>query len=230
MGFFDSTLISGFFQSPSYVLLSIVSLFLSVLCFVYWRKKQHSALLYSHLVLLFVPVALLLVSVNCWMSVISGTLAICAKTIAQALVYLIPAGVLGALFVGYALMPLWIRVQYRARETTQFSRITGIRTFLLDSAKPLAFSTQKNIFVSVGMCELLTRKELEAVVLHEVAHVKRQSAWHKFSTILARTCSPLALFSSTDFSREEREADAFAVKKQETKRFIQNARAKIAQL
>jgi beta-lactamase regulating signal transducer with metallopeptidase domain len=87
------------------------------------------------------------------------------------------------------------------------------------------------VHISVGMFDLLQRKEHEAVVLHELAHVRQHSSFEKFSTALARVFSPLAHFASVSerVSAEEAAADAFAAKQQGTSRHLAAAQRKVRQ-
>jgi len=109
-------------------------------------------------------------------------------------------------------------------------KILGI--YLLDMAKPIAFSTcnfKHRIFISVGILDLLTRKETEAVLLHELAHINNKSSLLKSSTFVLRLFSPLSSFSTfhNELSREEIKADKFAIKSQGTNRHLKTAKRKI---
>jgi Zn-dependent protease with chaperone function len=101
--------------------------------------------------------------------------------------------------------------------------------YIVDDAKPFAFSYIKSsIFISLGLIELLSKKELESVILHEIYHVKNSSSLFKFSTFFIRL-SPLATFTSfiEDLNKEEKDADSFAAKFQKTSRYLNNAKLKI---
>jgi Zn-dependent protease with chaperone function len=119
----------------------------------------------------------------------------------------------------------------RDRRLEKLARETGIAAqfWLLDTAKPIAFSFGRHVLVSVGMFELLTRKQQDAVVLHELSHVQRQSALTTFSTALARFFSPLAHFASVNerVNAEEQAADDFAIRHQGTTRHVNAAKQKV---
>jgi len=83
------------------------------------------------------------------------------------------------------------------------------------------------VFVSVGMFDLFSKKELDAVLLHELYHVKARSSWSKFSAVFVKAFSPIAWFSSSSVEKEERAADAFAVHLQKTSRHLKSAKQKL---
>ena len=104
--------------------------------------------------------------------------------------------------------------------------------YLIDSAKPIAFSLstfKSKIFISIGLSELLTKKELEAVLLHELGHIKEKSSTLKFSTLLLKHLSPLSMFTPLigELNQEEQKADNFAINIQGTKQFLRRAKRKI---
>ena len=106
-----------------------------------------------------------------------------------------------------------------------------VKLYLLKTAKPLAMSFshfRKSIFISVGMIDLLGRKEIEAVLLHELSHLKDNTPSLKISSFFLRILSPLSKFASfgREIDEEERNADKFAVGVQGTRRHIFSARKK----
>lgn len=115
-----------------------------------------------------------------------------------------------------------------------YSKYLGIRNpkiYVIDKPNPVAFSfkTFKSaIFLSVGMLETFTRKEVEAVLLHELMHIKRSSSILKFSSNLLKMFSPF--YNLTNFhigtSKEERIADSFAVRIQGTRKNLISAKKK----
>ena len=74
----------------------------------------------------------------------------------------------------------------------------------------------------------LSKKELESVILHEIYHVKNSSSLFKFSTFFIRL-SPLATFTSfiEDLNKEEKDADNFAIKFQNTSKYLNSSKLKI---
>ncbi len=118
-----------------------------------------------------------------------------------------------------------------ARKKAAHLKLRLPKVYFVDSEKPLAFSwyyRNQAIFVSIGLVSLLTRKEAEAVVLHELYHLKSRSSIYKWSAQLVYLLSPvskLACFHK-ELSGEERQADRFAVALQKTSKYLVNAKRK----
>ena len=105
--------------------------------------------------------------------------------------------------------------------------------FFVESAEAFAntFTGWKpTIFISVGLFELLNKKEVEAVILHELYHIKQQGSFLKFSLNLLRLTSPLVAFSvcKNEFLSIEKMADLYAIKVQGTDKHLKSARKKIS--
>lgn len=101
-------------------------------------------------------------------------------------------------------------------------KLTGLQQLpeikILADPEPLAFTSglaKPKIYISDGLIEALTTKELEAVILHEYAHVKRRDNLAIFSMLFLRDflfMLPLAHFLFRVYIREkENAADDFAV-------------------
>lgn len=231
--------IAVFFSQPIHLTVLIVSWTLALVAFLYWKERHRSSLLYAHLFFALMPLFYFAVAVPCNISLIQGLLALCSVTITKLLIYLIPAGIVGALLSGSYVVPLVYKKCYNAKEINnkKISRMAGQagisqpKIFVLDTAKPIAFSHGKSIFVSVGMHELLSQKETEAVLLHELGHIKNRSSAKKFSALLARLVSPLAFFYplGRHIAREEKRADDFAVRAQKTRQHLRSAKTKVAE-
>ncbi len=104
--------------------------------------------------------------------------------------------------------------------------------YVFDSPKPSAFSFSGGngaVFLSVGLLDLLGKNELDAVMLHEVAHIKSRSSTFKLSVAVLRALSPFSAASSFngELSREEEKADSFAASMQGTHRFLRSAKRKL---
>ena len=111
-------------------------------------------------------------------------------------------------------------------------RIKNPMIYLVNIAKPIAFSfsdVKSKIFISVGLTDLLSKRELEAVLLHELKHIKNRSSLLKFSTFFMKFISPLAWFTALhkELNNEEMKADNYAARAQKTKRHLENAKRKI---
>lgn len=222
-----------FFQTPLHLSVLIFSLALALITFLAWREHGRVRWLYAHLFFVLVPLLDFAIAVPCATPFLQGLKTFCTITYTKLAIYLLPVALLGTLLLGFVIAPALYKKMYGAkplRDTRleKLARETGItaRFWLLDTAKPIAFSFGKHVLVSVGMFELLTRKQQDAVVLHELGHVQRQSALNTFSTALARFFSPLAHFTSVHarISAEEQAADAFAARFQHTARHVNAAK------
>ncbi len=117
----------------------------------------------------------------------------------------------------------------------KYSNLLGIkepRLFILDTAKPKAFSFSyffNAVFISIGIIEILTFNELKAVILHELSHIKQRSPLLKFSSFLLRVSSPMAGFSSLNKELDNHEdyADKLAIRLQGTEKHIAGAKRKV---
>ena len=110
--------------------------------------------------------------------------------------------------------------------------ISKPKVYLVDIAKPIAFSIstfKSKIFISIGLLDLLNKKEIEAVLLHELGHVKNNSSAVKFWSIFARYLTPLANFDTLHnyINEEELKADEVVLKFQQSSKFLDSAKRKI---
>ncbi len=108
-----------------------------------------------------------------------------------------------------------------------------ITLYYINSAKPAAFSAswKKSIFLSVGLCDLLSKKEREAVLLHELFHIRHRHSSLKITLNAMRWFSPIVAFSSsTVLDEEERNADSAVFAMQKTMRHLVKAKLKIEQM
>ncbi|MEM4254754.1 MAG: M56 family metallopeptidase [Candidatus Norongarragalinales archaeon] len=235
--------VAGFFANPVNVTLSITSLALALLLFLKLNDKtlshkQRISLVYLHLAFLFAPLVFLALSISCQVASIT-----CAVTITQFLLYSLPLIIIGTVIAGFIMLPRYYKqtslkapqglrrfVENEARRL-KLSKTPELRS--LDSGKPSAFTLgffNPSIFVSVGMQETLNKKEIEAVLLHELAHVKNASSWFKFSSALLKAFSPFAAVRSFGFSvdTEELKADSYAASRQDTCRHLDSAKRKVS--
>ncbi|MBI4448433.1 M48 family metalloprotease [Candidatus Woesearchaeota archaeon] len=107
------------------------------------------------------------------------------------------------------------------------ARITSPALHVIDTAKPIAFSFSlgtPRIFVSVGLMDLLSKKETEAVLLHEIGHIAQKSSMLALSRHAA-LISPVAWFGlERELDREERTADQYAARRQGSNKHIRKAK------
>ena len=229
--------LTGFFMSPLNAGILIVSFALALITFFYWKEKNKVSLVYLHIFFLILPLLYYAVAVPCAIPFVQGLLSFCSIVITRLVIFLIPVAIVCAITVGYFVAPLFYRKIYSAKElksrfiaaNAKKFGVKCVKVFLIDTAKPVAFALKSSIFVSVGMYELLTKKELEAVLLHELGHIYHKSSLSKFSINFFRIFSPMSRFAEFNkrFSLEEKKADDFAVEVQGTYRFLVKAKEEI---
>jgi len=197
--------------------------------------KSKIALIYVHLTFLFFPFVLLTANSAC------GTLCFsCHNNYGQLFAYSLPATLLISTLAGTVAIPALYTRAIRRRLTKghvfnfvkKYSRKMGVKPpqlYLVDKARPVAFSfrsLRSSIFVSIGAMEILSKKEKEAVLLHEMAHIKERSSLMKFSLLLMKL-SPFSLLGfHHDAGEEESKADRYAISVQGTDRYIMSAKKK----
>lgn len=230
---------------PAKIILSAVSIGVAALLLFVLKEyklttKKKIALIYGHLTSLFFPL------------VIMGTTAVCGffclpcgSDMLILTLYALPSTLLVSTIAGFILIPSYYLYSSRGNEIKSgyfksfiksSSRKLGIKEpkfYVLNKAEPVAFSFKNlmsGVFVSAGMFDVLRKKELEAVILHELAHIKLQSSIFKMSAFLMKF-SPFSLMKSFtgDFEEEELKADEFVVKKQGTDKYILSAKNKTSE-
>ncbi len=105
---------------------------------------------------------------------------------------------------------------------------------VLNTAKPVAFSfffVKPRIFLSVGLFDILGRREIEAILLHELAHIKNRVSLLKLSTHIARFLSPFAMLAAFtgNCGEEEAHADSYAILAQGNCKSLNSAKLKISE-
>ncbi len=227
MGILESAV--AFATDPGKMLLVVVSLLLGIAAIIAWKKYSKPWMLYAHLMFVLSPLFYFALSINCSFSLVKGLLSWCTALLAKFVIYIVPPLMALSFIGGCLLIPRLYKLIAKPLSLKSFKelcRVTGIRAelYLIDKAKPVAFALGRKVFISVGMFELLSRKELEAVLLHELHHVKSRSSWNKFSAGFARAFSPIAWFSVSSVEHEERAADLFAVKMQKRSAHLKSAK------
>ena len=239
MGCMVGTCLLGFLQSRDGLMVTLGALFLAVVALLQLKRsdlsvRKKTAWIYTTFFSVLFPLVYFTLSVPC-----AGMLACQAKAFFKAL----PIALLGSIVLGYLVSPLLYRRMLKARElgdgeiagmVSLYSSRLGMRqpkVLLVDDQKPVAFSTaglQPTIFVSVGLLELLTKKEAEAVLLHELSHLKNSNQLFKFSSLLVKRLVPVFSFNEirADLENEELKADRFAVQVQGTGRHLASAKKK----
>lgn len=158
--------------------------------------------------------------------------------------YALPATVAITIVGGFVIMPSYFiltnrKSRIRDREINKFvkkySVLLNIKKpvlYAVDKSQPMAFSfrsIKSSIFMSTGMIEITNKKEKEAILLHELAHLKQRSSAMKFSANLMRIFSPLSIIARFhhDNGREESDADRFVIDIQGTDKYLKSTKRKI---
>ncbi|MDO8339718.1 MAG: M48 family metalloprotease [Candidatus Burarchaeum sp.] len=229
-----------FMADPVKVGVALLSLFLAFSAYLLLANvkqgRARALLIYAHLFFLVLPLSLVLLTMACQLPYFNcdGTRLYGAA---------IPLSMAGTMLVGLVSLP-WLYGRSlgarRAGAELQFivdalAAGTGMKApsaYVFDDASPKAFTFSglrgSRIFLSAGMLEIFTKKELEAVLLHELSHIRSGGALFKLSSSLSRIFSPIALLmpSVGAFEDEEQRADEFAVEKQGTERHLKAAKRK----
>lgn len=236
---FDHCL-KNFLASRTNVALSAVSIAIAAIAIIYVRSrtgdaKKKMAATYFYLAALFFPIALFAISSTCNM--------LLSHCDVKLLLYSVPAAAGLAIISGLILIPGLLMFRgaritdpSMAALVSKYSR-TQVSLYSIETDKPAAFSfssLRSAIFLSVGLADILTKKETEAVLLHEIAHVNSRSSSLKVSSMLMRIFSPITALGFTPFGpeidAEEKMADGFVVKVQGTGRYLASAKRKIKEL
>ncbi|MBI2173122.1 MAG: M48 family metalloprotease [Candidatus Aenigmarchaeota archaeon] len=190
--------------------------------------------IYSHLLFLFFPVFILSTHTVC------GTLCMsCYNNLPALVAYALPSATMATAVTGFFFLPALLRLngnrKFRNRWIENFLWGRGLweKIYTIDSAKPVAFSFRgfrSAIFISMGMQEILNKRELEAVILHEIAHIRQHSSMLKISNFVFRIFSPFYIIAGFhhENKREEMEADNFAMKIQGTRKYIKSSKKKVS--
>ena len=221
----------------SIVLATIFLLALKKTCL---STKSKIFLIYSHIISLLFPFVLLTTNAGCGM-----VCSPCYTNVTQLVGLSIPTTFLIGTAAGFALMPALFIRSYRKTEiksgkvfdfVKQASRKMGIsqpNIYTVQGQAPAAFSFRKfksAVFLSVGLFDILQWKEIQAVILHELAHIKEASSALKISALLLNIFSPMSIlilrFHHTN-KEEELKADGTAANIQGTEKHIISARKKI---
>ncbi len=233
----------SFFQDPFKMGIVIVSLMLSMLSLLLIRTQRSinrkAVLVYLHIFGLLFPLFFYIFFNGC-----SSFFSSCST--AKATLYLIMVtGISAALIGGILASILFLKMHKRnskevtsgfavellARKSRELT-INRPRLYALKTAKPVAFSNSlfsPAIFISAGMADILTRKELGAVLMHELGHIKNSSSELKLSSSLMSLLSPASHIASfrDELSKDEASADDFAVSVQGSGKHLASAKARI---
>ena len=222
----------AFVTNPEKMTFVVLSLLTSVVLLLLWKYTNKTWMLYAHLGFALAPMFYFASSINCSLGFVQSLLGYCTAIITKGILYILPLAMAGAFVAGRFLIPKWYSRQGKLLESKSFLQLCkkteiAAKLYVLDKAKLVAFAFADKVFVSVGMFETFSRKELEAVMLHELYHVKTHSSWTKFSDSFVHSFSPFASFFSSNVKQEEKKADAFARRVQQTGKYLSSARKKV---
>ncbi len=152
----------------------------------------------------------------------------------HAILYSIPSAIIGALLFGYIILPRIYLAWSKGRLSEVLSKYLpeSVPVYVADSGKPYAFSYggfKRWIVVSQGMIDVLSKKELHAVLLHEYGHLTVNSSLYKASRVIYSKIPVLHAFLDGRKLDDEEEirADAFAARAQGTAKYLDSAKRKL---
>ncbi|MBI5035821.1 M48 family metalloprotease [Candidatus Micrarchaeota archaeon] len=202
-----------------------------------FSARAKTAFLYGHLAFLLFPIVFFAASLTC------KELGMCEVSLTRSLLFTIPIAAILALAGGLFVVPLLHRARGLPADARTLKMVRSCAremgmaapdVLVVDSGKPEAYSVRglkPTIFVSVGMLEVLSKKELEAVVIHELCHLKEDSHALKNVAVFLGSFYPRAMAAlmspSAMISAEENKADGQAVISQKTAAHIRAAKSKI---
>ena len=206
----------------------VASILAALLFFWLWKRTRSVWLAYAHLSMLtFTGFILSLQSYCAWSG---NALGMCTWLVSKILGYGVPIAVVLAFVVRWLILPLMYKKRFADLGFTHklLKLVPGARLWIVDTAKPYAFALKKDVFITVGMFDILTMKEQEAVLLHELGHVRQKTSLRKFTTAIMRLVSPIsAFYTHKVLNSEEKDADAYAARMQKTNKHVLSARAKL---
>lgn len=218
---------------PAFMLAIITLALFSILTFAVWTKKNKLWLLYAHLFFVLTPLFMVAIKIKCGPELVNYWVSFCTIMFAKFIIYAIPLLLILTFAIGYIAIPVFYSNKAKKHDYKPFKKLSETLKIpasmhLIDSAKPTAFTVGKKIFISIGMFEILSRKEMDAVMLHELSHVKQHSSLNKFSEFMIKIFSPIAWFANCKtIQYEELLADNFARQIQNTSKFLNSAKKKI---
>ncbi len=227
----------GLILDPQKIILSLISLSISFFTLLLLKKngvstKLKISFIYAHLTSLVFPFVLFGTHVGCGIACMP-----CYNNVLSLVSYALPTTLFISTISSFFVIPsLYIITNknriiksghlYRfMKKYSEKMKIPEPKIYVIDKAEPIAFSfrTFKSaIFLSVGILDILKKREIECVVLHELSHLKEKSSITKISLSMLKLFSPFSLISgfNIDSTDEEKRADNFVLKEQKTKKYL----------
>ncbi len=234
--------VGAFLQNQLNLSLTLISFLLALLILLILRDpslnfRKRSMLIFVHLSLISFPLVLLADSLTCLSAGLD-----CPVTLARFGLVLFPISIIISILLGTLLLPNFFMFgTLKNRKLTEYvraeARRLGIRfdsVRVFDDQKPVAYSVGgifPAIFVSVGMLDVLSRKEMEAVLLHELNHLALNAPTLKTFSSILKSFSPFARAIPVSFvSPAEESADGYAIRRQRTNTYLERAKRKVEKL
>src|SRR3989338_2052924 len=225
---------------PLHIAIFVLSLILSIAFFILFKKsgdlRKKVNFLAMHIALLFFPFVFSAVFWRCMIPMMN--------CMPMMFMIFVPISGIITIVLGFVLLPFMYRwsdkccliknsfIKKFVEKNSKILKIKEPRVYSINDLEPAAYSItnlKPSIFVTAGLSELLTKKELEAILLHELYHHKYKTYFWKFSGNVLRLFTPVAAFTgfSGTLEKEEIEADNYAISMQNTNKCILSAKSKI---
>ncbi len=226
--------------TPLNLYILIIAFILSVIFYFLFKRaetlKKKISYLAMHIVLIVFPFVFSAFYWKCVMSIMHcGPMAFILFIISASII----SGVLGFMFIPFLFR--WSNkdhiidrgyIKNFIKRQSKKLKIQEPTIHFTNELKPMAYSItnlKPSIFITTGLSEMLSKKEMESVLLHELYHHKTKAYFWKFSINMLKIFTPLSTFINTSQSmeKEELEADNFAVLVQKTDKYLNSAKRKI---
>lgn len=230
-------------ESDKLILMSF-SLAIAVVTFIPLKKfnlstKSKVALIYGHIISILFPVILFTTNVLCGtgcMPCYNNMYTLVALSLPTTLII----GTVISLFVIPGIYVLYYKksalenhgINKFVGDQSKRLRISKPQIYTINTAEPIAFSFRSfksAIFLSAGLFDILRKKEIEAVILHELGHIKRKSSIFTSSLSILKFFTPFSLLARFHYDsyKEEKYADNFAIRSQKTNKHLNSAKRKL---
>ncbi|MBI4895039.1 MAG: M48 family metalloprotease [Candidatus Aenigmarchaeota archaeon] len=220
------------------------SLIIAVATFIPLKKfnlstKSKVALIYGHIIAILFPIVLFTTNVLCGtgcMPCYNNMYSLIALSLPTTLIIgtVISLFVIPGIYIVYYKKSVLENIQINKFVENQSKRlkITKPEIYTVNTANPLAFSFRSfksGIFLSAGLLDILKKREVEAVILHELGHIKRKASLLTSSISILKFFTPFSLLARFHYDsyKEEKYADSFAIRKQKSSKWLKSAKRKL---